>query len=350
MADPLTNDDIRRITDNVNAVNAWAEGDDAFTATMANGRQVPSPSKLIADARLYKAPLAYNAGTTYTDATQPVDEAGVIFIPNPSDLPIGPEAFDSNHWLTMQGFIEGTTLNQGGANIDMGGGDIIDAGLFDSRSIRIDETGATDTFFRISHDGVDQFSAAYDASQDKMRFALSGIIGDLELFTVDGGTQISVWNDTIDASAGGIFLGGNVAANLLDDYEEGTFTPIIADATVGGNVATLGGTVIGNYTKTGNKVSIEVRADDIDTTGMTPGNTLYLRGLPFTSGTSASAGVCTLSGFTFATGYISPNIDSSDSWMFFRNTRTGTSDLALTVAAIDSSSSDIVALSITYFV
>ena len=44
-------------------------------------------------------------------------------------------------------------------------------------------------------------------------------------------------------------------ANTLDDYEEGTWTPVVSDATTGGNLATLasGGTD-GVYTKIGNIV------------------------------------------------------------------------------------------------
>ncbi|MEK9697604.1 MAG: hypothetical protein VW270_17700, partial [Candidatus Poseidoniales archaeon] len=46
--------------------------------------------------------------------------------------------------------------------------------------------------------------------------------------------------------SGGAYLGGTAAANKLDDYEEGTFTPVIADAASGGNTATLG-TATGTY-------------------------------------------------------------------------------------------------------
>ena len=49
----------------------------------------------------------------------------------------------------------------------------------------------------------------------------------------------------------GIFLGGTGTANRLDDYEEGTFTPVIQD--LGGNPATLA-TALGTYTKIGRQV------------------------------------------------------------------------------------------------
>lgn len=117
MSDPLTSADIQRIVDNVNAINLWAEGDSSYTATLSNGRTVPSPSKLIADARMFKAPTAYSAAATYSDATQPVTESGVVYAPKPTALPIGPEAFNSNNWYVIQGHITGTELDQSGANI-----------------------------------------------------------------------------------------------------------------------------------------------------------------------------------------------------------------------------------------
>jgi len=51
--------------------------------------------------------------------------------------------------------------------------------------------------------------------------------------------------------AGGAYLGGTTSSNLLNDYEEGTFTPTIPNLTIGN------GTQAHIYTKVGNKVTIE---------------------------------------------------------------------------------------------
>ena len=56
------------------------------------------------------------------------------------------------------------------------------------------------------------------------------------------------WSDLY--LSGGVYLGGTAAANLLDYYEEGTWT-----STVGGVSATTN-TVVGQYTKIGNVVTI----------------------------------------------------------------------------------------------
>ena len=73
-------------------------------------------------------------------------------------------------------------------------------------------------------------------------------------------------------------------ANTLDDYEEGSFSVEVADATSGGNSNAMNhsGEVDGVYTKIGDIVFYSI-AGSIDTSGLTGSNPLYLRGLPFTA-------------------------------------------------------------------
>lgn len=99
----LTDQEIADLSFNVKAVSEWAEGGPTDSATMANGRVVPSPSKLISDAKLFKDPVIYSAAVTYTDATVPVIESDIVYAPVPTFLPIGPEAFDPNKWYVLQG-------------------------------------------------------------------------------------------------------------------------------------------------------------------------------------------------------------------------------------------------------
>jgi hypothetical protein len=108
----------------------------------------------------------------------------------------------------------------------------------------------------------------------------------------DGGSDITAL--TIDMSDGGIlqtragvgFPATQVAstgANVLDEYEEGTFTPSVAPAS-GSFSAT--GTQAGYYTKIGKMVHIQI-SSTITTAGSASGTTT-LSNLPFTS---ASTGV-----------------------------------------------------------
>ena len=93
---------------------------------------------------------------------------------------------------------------------------------------------------------------------------------------IDLGTSATRFKDLY--LSGGAYLGGTAAANNLDDYEEGTWTPEIADASTGGNTGTAT-TCQRSYTKVGRQVTVNVRIDDLDTTGMTGANNLFIRGL-----------------------------------------------------------------------
>jgi hypothetical protein len=91
--------------------------------------------------------------------------------------------------------------------------------------------------------------------------------------------------------SGGVYLGGTVAANLLDDYEEGTWTP--AYTATGGAVTY--GTQTGSYTKVGNLVTVigELRAKRNTLSG-----NVEITGLPFTnSGNGAGLSVSFASAF-----------------------------------------------------
>lgn len=71
---------------------------------------------------------------------------------------------------------------------------------------------------------------------------------------------------------GGIYLGGTASANLLDDYEEGTWTP----TSVSG--FTLGTVYNANYIKIGNLVYVAAR---IQVTCGAGSGTIQIGGLPF---------------------------------------------------------------------
>jgi hypothetical protein len=92
---------------------------------------------------------------------------------------------------------------------------------------------------------------------------------------------------------------GTGTSELLDDYEEGTFTPEIADASSGGNTGSAA-LAEGYYTKVGRLVTIAISLIDIDTTGMTSGNNLYVRNLPFSQGAGVDHGSARVNAVTFS--------------------------------------------------
>ena len=81
---------------------------------------------------------------------------------------------------------------------------------------------------------------------------------------------------------GSVYLGGSAAANALDDYEEGTWTPVVK---LGTNTQTIGG-VVGKYTKIGNSVTVNMRW--YVSVALSGNGNLSIEGLPFTSGSEAN--------------------------------------------------------------
>ena len=94
--------------------------------------------------------------------------------------------------------------------------------------------------------------------------------GSLTDNTRDLGGASNRWNDLF--LGGGVYLGGTGAANKLDDYEEGTWTPGLPH---GGTVGTI---IKATYTKVGNLVNAYCNVY------LNPTNNtmqLYISGLPF---------------------------------------------------------------------
>jgi hypothetical protein len=140
-------------------------------------------------------------------------------------------------------------------------------------------------------------------------------------------------------------------ANTLDDYEEGTWTPVVADATTGGNVGTYANNG-STYTKIGRQVSVQTYISGINTTGMTGANTFRIRGLPFTSARSCIGNFFTYRvGRNASTVSSSAGIDDAASNVYFslHTTNSATTDLRILVSDIVSGTSEFI-VSITYFV
>ena len=85
--------------------------------------------------------------------------------------------------------------------------------------------------------------------------------------------------------SGGVYLGGTGAANKLDDYESGTFTPTVGSGVTSPTYGT--GYAHGFYVKVGRLVTFTLR---MQLTGGTANSSQYqIHGLPFTSGASSAS-------------------------------------------------------------
>tara|TARA_R110001606_G_scaffold351715_1_gene501978 strand:+ start:123 stop:947 length:825 start_codon:yes stop_codon:yes gene_type:complete len=105
---------------------------------------------------------------------------------------------------------------------------------------------------------------------------------------------------------------GAGTSELFDDYEEGTWSPVISDATSGGNTGTAT-VAYATYTKIGNLVHLKARLLNMNTTGMGSGN-IYVQGVPY-SADGDGEGIATMSYFTAAANSLGivPSIDNGAS-------------------------------------
>ena len=133
--------------------------------------------------------------------------------------------------------------------------------------------------------GVQMKHASGDAAEQTWQIQTDGGAStqrDLSVRDATAGTFIATFR-----KGGGItFNGDTAAANALDDYETGTWTPVLTDATSGGNTyVNPPSNMAGSYVKVGNIVLIHFGVHAIgatsSTTNLTLTNPITITGLPF---------------------------------------------------------------------
>jgi len=135
----------------------------------------------------------------------------------------------------------------------------------------------------------------------------------------------------------------------LGDYEEGTWTVELYDASSAGNQSPT--TATGDYTKVGNKVFANFLINNISTSGMSSGGTLYFS-LPFAAGgfNGAAVGSVRLDNVSFDAGRTSAAAQVSANAARGNLVLSGddVGDIAVRVTNITSGTSDVM-VSVTYF-
>jgi hypothetical protein len=171
--------------------------------------------------------------------------------------------------------------------------------------------------------------------------------------TMTFASTIGVGGATPAASGAGITFPASVSAssdaNTLDDYEEGSWTPVIADASSGGNTGTFSD-LGAYYIKIGKQVTLQAYLSAINTTGMTGANIFYIRNLPFTSSQTATGNF-----YTYRVGRDASTVSSSVLMnsgatvmlLVLFTTSSATTDKQILVSNMVSGTSEII-LTITY--
>ena len=140
--------------------------------------------------------------------------------------------------------------------------------------------------------------------------------------TLDIGDSTVRFRDTY--LSGGIYLGGTGAANKLDDFEEGTWTPKHGDNSTTMTVQKA------TYVKVGKLVTINV---DITGANYTGSANNYMYGLPFPGAFSGSGHGGNSVGYTTSTNVIpAMHVTSGTSALYFINLGTGTAGEPFNIA------------------
>ena len=154
-----------------------------------------------------------------------------------------------------------------------------------------------------------------------------------------GVNGITTSTGTIVASSG-VAVGGTGAANTLDDYEEGSWTPVMTGSTASPSSPTSGE---GRYTKVGNQVIAFGILTNINITGAS-GNA-RITGLPFPCQTGISGGQ--VPGPLYGNQFLISGLSTASYALC--EASAGTSYLQLRLIRNNNSNAAVVTLTSTYF-
>ena len=195
-----------------------------------------------------------------------------------------------------------------------------DWGTLNNTIIRIQHAGSGGTVSNPTSIGDIVFSSGNDEVA-KIRVVRNrpdfGNGSDIVFFTNDGSSNITATERLRLKSGGGLtFNGDTAAANALDDYEEGTWTPI---ARWGLSTGTATYTSTGRYTKVGNVVHLYCFVE-ITNIGNASGQ-FNIFGLPFISGSSyGGSPVYLLLGRVIASSPVQAYIEANQIQITFEQT------------------------------
>ena len=154
---------------------------------------------------------------------------------------------------------------------------------------RLDVTdAATPVILSLTLTGAQRWQQIIDTTLGD--FTLRDQTGAINVLTAKAGTgnvNIVTGNVVMATSGKGIDFSavtggtGTATGNVLNDYEEGTFTATLKGGTTDPTIAV---TTTGKYTKIGNQVFVRIMFGNVSTVGAS--GTISITGLPFTSATT----------------------------------------------------------------
>ena len=262
--------------------------------------------------------LAFSSGTggSASEAMR-IDSSGNLLVGTTSDLP-GFGNTTTGHSLQNGGFV---LHSRSGGTVAYMNRNSSDGTIVDLRKdgTTIGSIGCDSGLLTIGESGQNQLAVDYDTATgiNGVRLQNSGASGGGIIIANNGTTIGPYTDDSIILGnnsqrfknlylSGGVYLGGTGSANLLDDYEEGTWTPT---ATVNGFSQTIS-SLSGNYTKIGRSVTVNLQIT-LSAAGYASSYS-QIGTLPFTPNGN-SAGV-------YSSGQLAANGRGNNTTVLFNNT------------------------------
>ena len=216
-----------------------------------------------------------NLTATAIDVNGTIDVSGDATFASDLSINGGDLTFSADQDAT----ISMSQRNDGGRNLDIGAGFAGSGGGTNSNggNLTLRSGGSKGTGTSTMHFRTAIAANGYGATTEQMK--------------IDAVGDVSITNNLFIGSGKAIYVGGTAAANGLDDYEEGTFTPTITNAN--GTLTIVGfsgsGSITGQYTVVGRKVTLHIQFQCTNLGGASSG-AIVIGGLPFNATTVGGMG------------------------------------------------------------
>jgi hypothetical protein len=134
--------------------------------------------------------------------------------------------------------------------------------------------------------------------------------------------DVTVNSGDLNLTSGGVHIGGSGAANYLDAYETGTWTPTVQDSSFSDAEGQVYGSQIGEYQRIGDTVYYKVRVRVTSLGTLTTTDPMVIAGLPFTTASNAGGGSATVGetmALPSASNYITAQPTNGQTYFRLRN-------------------------------